>query len=798
MNVEKLKITALKHEKREDWRKAIDVYLMLIEAYESGSASSQDFSVYNRLGDLYIRINSTSLAVQSYERAVDLYADQGRTNQAIALCGKVLRVNPGRVQIYLKLARLHAEKNVVMDSQRNLLEYLERMNALGNRDDALEEVKAFADRFGRNEDVRVMLSALLRAMSRDPEAQEQLEKLADELESRGDAEGARETGDRSDEVDAADRAQEASPSDFGLVFLDTGIGSDRPASTEEPPGQSLGSAGVPVTAEDTPPADLDIDRGRYEEETDILEVESVGDLEHTSLETEDVRGVPALDGLLVDGADELSTGAEGPAEGLEVTIGSTESDEDEVTLEVAPDEDIEAESLEDEVTLEVVPDEAIGAASLEDEVTLEVVPEVTLEVAPDKDIDTESLETVPSSEPVAPLTLDPIDVVLPGEPALVVELDEADTVELLLAPIDIPVVEEPVEVEAAAGSGAGTLEFLQIEEPVGPTVEELEDRILDNPDDPAAHRALGESLIADGDVERGIEELELALQQYEKEEDWGHASDIVTELLRLEPNRIAFYQKRVELAFRSGEKSRLVEAYLALGDVLVRVGSMQKAIAVYGRVLEHDPENTLADAALQSLEPAADAPPAPVVSTAAAEASAKFVDLGKMVLETKKPKDARIRIQRTQPTGDESQDFAEILQQFKQGIEETIEASDFQSHYDLGIAFKEMGLLDEAIAEFQKALRAPDGRLRTSEALGVSFYEKGQFPVAEAILKRAIDSLAGPDNEKIGLLYWLGRAREDQGKTPEALICFRRALAVDVDFMDLGERVALLTGGNSA
>ena len=779
MNVEKLKITALKHEKREDWRKAIDVYLMLIEAYESGSASSQDFSVYNRLGDLYIKINSTSLAVQSYERAVDLYADQGRTNQAIALCGKVLRVNPGRVQIYLKLARLHAEKNVVMDSQRNLLEYLERMNALGNRDDALEEVKAFADRFGRNEDVRVMLSALLRAMSRDPEAQEQLEKLAEELESRGDAEGAQETGDRSDEVDAADRAQEASPSDFGLVFLDTGTGSDRPAHTEEPPVQSPGSAEVPVTAEDTSPADLDIDRGRYEEETDILEVESVGDLEHTSLETEDVRGVPALDGLLVDGADELSTEADGPAEELDVTTGYTESDEDEVTLEIVPDEDIEAESLEDEVTIEVVP-------------------EVTLEVAPDEDIDTESLETVSSSEPVAPLTLDPIDEVLPSEPALVVELDEADTVEVPLAPIDIPVVEEPVEVEAAAGSGAGTLEFLQIEEPVGPTVEELEDRILDNPDDPAAHRALGESLIADGDVERGIEELELALQQYEKEEDWGHASDIVTELLRLEPNRIAFYQKRVELAFRSGEKSRLVEAYLALGDVLVRVGSMQKAIAVYGRVLEHDPENTLADAALQSLEPAADAPPAPVVSTAAAEASAKFVDLGKMVLETKKPKDARIRIQRTQPTGDESQDFAEILQQFKQGIEETIEASDFQSHYDLGIAFKEMGLLDEAIAEFQKALRAPDGRLRTSEALGVSFYEKGQFPVAEAILKRAIDSLAGPDNEKIGLLYWLGRAREDQGKTPEALICFRRALAVDVDFMDLGERVALLTGGDSA
>jgi len=176
------------------------------------------------------------------------------------------------------------------------------------------------------------------------------------------------------------------------------------------------------------------------------------------------------------------------------------------------------------------------------------------------------------------------------------------------------------------------------------------------------------------------------------------------------------------------------------------------------------------------------------------DADDDFVDLGDMVLETEQPRDARIRIQRTQPTGDESQDFAEILQHFKRGIEETIEIEDFQSHYDLGIAFKEMGLLDEAIAEFQKALRAPEGRLRTSEALGVSFFEMEQFPVAEAILKRAIDSLAGPDGEKIGLLYWLGRAREEQGKTPEALLCYQRAMSVDVGFQDLSERVAMLTG----
>ena len=744
MNVEKLKITALKHEKREDWRKAIDLYLRVIESFESGVSIAQDLSVYNRVGDLYMKVKNTTSAVQSYERAVDLYADQGMTNQAIALCGKVLRVNPGRVQTYLKLARLHAEKNVVVDARKNLLEYLERMNALGNRDDALEEVKAFADRFGRNEDIRVMLSALLRAMSRDAEAKEQLEKLADQLESHGDADGARRTREHLESDSDNQSGTGSSGSD--LIFLDTSAGFDTPASIEQPPVQTPSSAEVPPVVEDAPPADLEIDRGRHEEDSEPLEIESVDDLESTSLEVDGGLGAPALEGLLIDSASELSVEAAGSVDELDVTIEHTVGDEDALSLEIEPDDDA----------------------------------------------DTESLEATPATELEADQALEVIDVGLPGEPALVVEMDEAEVEEVEEAG------EEPVAVEAAAGDAAGPLGFLQTEEPVGPTVEELEDRILDNPDDPAAHRTLGEVLIAQGDLERGTEELELALQQYEKEEDWSHASDIVTELLRLEPNRIAFYQKRVELAFRSGEKPRLVEAYLALGDVLVRVGSMQKAIAVYGRVLEHDPENTLARAALQSLDPAADAPPAPIVSPAAAQASSDFVDLGEMVLETKKPKDARIRIKRTQPTGDESHDFAEILQQFKQGIEEAIGAEDYQSHYDLGIAFKEMGLLDEAIAEFQKALRAPDGRLRTSEALGVSFYEKEQFPVAEAILKRAIDSLAGPDNEKIGLLYWLGRAREEQGKDPEALTCYRRAMAVDLGFKDLGERVARLTGGAGA
>lgn len=157
-----------------------------------------------------------------------------------------------------------------------------------------------------------------------------------------------------------------------------------------------------------------------------------------------------------------------------------------------------------------------------------------------------------------------------------------------------------------------------------------------------------------------------------------------------------------------------------------------------------------------------------------------------------------MRVEGATPTDDEQKNFEETLAEFKRGIEQNLDVDDYQTHYDLGVAFKEMGLLDEAIAEFQKALRAPEGRLRTSEALGVAFFDKGQFGIAETVLRRGVDGETGGDEAKIGLLYWLGRSAEAQGKVKDALRSYERALAVDIRFMDLGERVPRLTAGRNA
>jgi len=215
-------------------------------------------------------------------------------------------------------------------------------------------------------------------------------------------------------------------------------------------------------------------------------------------------------------------------------------------------------------------------------------------------------------------------------------------------------------------------------------------------------------------------------------------------------------------------------------------------------VIEHDAQNTRALAALGMLrppeEPKADAKDARLTIRDDAPAGVEeFVDLGALILEDQhRPRDTRMRIEDEAPTGDEQRDFAEMLEQFRKGIGENLGEEDYQAHYDLGVAFKEMGLLDDAIAEFQKAIRGADVRLKTHEALGLCFYEKGQYSVCEAILRRALDLVAPGDEERVGILYWLGRALEAQEQLPEALSLYRRVFAVSIRFEDVGTRVRTL------
>jgi len=133
-----------------------------------------------------------------------------------------------------------------------------------------------------------------------------------------------------------------------------------------------------------------------------------------------------------------------------------------------------------------------------------------------------------------------------------------------------------------------------------------------------------------------------------------------------------------------------------------------------------------------------------------------------------------------------------MLAQFKKGIEQTVGAEDAQTHYDLGVAFKEMGLLDEAISEFQIALRGGDDRLKIFEELGQCFLLKKQYNIAVKVLSRAAQAEPDDEIELIGVYYHLGRAFEELGQRDKALDAYERVVGLDLNFQDVAQRMARL------
>ena len=174
------------------------------------------------------------------------------------------------------------------------------------------------------------------------------------------------------------------------------------------------------------------------------------------------------------------------------------------------------------------------------------------------------------------------------------------------------------------------------------------------------------------------------------------------------------------------------------------------------------------------------------------DGDSEFIDLGEWLRNTEPARSTRMQVEDPKPTGDEKADFEEMLRRFKRGVAENVEAEDYEAHYDLGVAYKEMGLIDEAIAQFQQALRDPGQRVRSYEALGQCFVEKEQYPIAAALLQRATEVPGSDDQQLVGVLYLMAYATEHLGRPAEALPYYLRVFAVDIEFRDVAERVAAL------
>ncbi len=152
--------------------------------------------------------------------------------------------------------------------------------------------------------------------------------------------------------------------------------------------------------------------------------------------------------------------------------------------------------------------------------------------------------------------------------------------------------------------------------------------------------------------------------------------------------------------------------------------------------------------------------------------------------------------ERSVPTPDpeSEQSLADVFAAFRQHVADEIEGDDYRTHYDLGIAYKEMGLLDESIEQFRRVLGSPDLRPEAMAMLAVCLRDAGRFEESVRSYREAIAACREDDDVLRSLRYELGDALLGAGDADGALGEFRGVLASDPSFRDVRERVAQLEG----
>ena len=146
--------------------------------------------------------------------------------------------------------------------------------------------------------------------------------------------------------------------------------------------------------------------------------------------------------------------------------------------------------------------------------------------------------------------------------------------------------------------------------------------------------------------------------------------------------------------------------------------------------------------------------------------------------------------------GKSHNELKEVFDEFRAELGELEEDEDVETHYNLGIAYREMDLVEEAISEFQKVAKmVQNGKpfrycMQCYTLLGLCFMGRNEGKIAAMWYKKAL-AMPNLDQESVlALLYDLGVAQETGGDPAAALDSFKQVYAMNIDYRDVAGRIA--------
>ena len=256
------------------------------------------------------------------------------------------------------------------------------------------------------------------------------------------------------------------------------------------------------------------------------------------------------------------------------------------------------------------------------------------------------------------------------------------------------------------------------------TIKEYQRILQEDPNDFKTRIKLGDIYLRRGELAKAIKEYFQVGENYIREE--------------LDLKAIAIFKKILVL------NPMMIEAYYKLADLYYKRGLFGEAKTQYQKILEIKPKERKAQDGLRQIE----------------KKLSQSSTQSKRVIEDK--------IRENDPV------WNAILQELQRQLSAQLRDDDYQSHYHLGIAFKEMGLLNKAIEEFKIALMDPKLEFDGYLMLGMCHRELGNYDEAIEYFRKGL-RIKGLTNKQYEHVYYqLGLTFEECGQTENALEAFNK------------------------
>lgn len=393
---------------------------------------------------------------------------------------------------------------------------------------------------------------------------------------------------------------------------------------------------------------------------------------------------------------------------------------------------------------------------------------VTAQITP-SEVETPKVVEPPSAkieEKPAPA----VEVVLPEvkPPVEEIKVPEVEEKVLEVEPVVEQVAPEPEKKELSLDDFVSpeVAELLkdEVEVKKPPKVEDVEEEPVEVEEltEIAKTRQLAEIYLNLGEQEEAISCFRDAAEMAFKESEYAQALELYKKVADLRPLDLKSRQRLVEIAKLQNNRSMQIDFMLDLAETLNRREARTEAQSILRKVLEMDPENAIAQSLIEE------------------EAKAReFIDLGQVL--------------RTEIEGEKApssiQNINELISQFRKEVFESIGEGDYRSHYDLGVAYKGMGLHQEAIEEFEIAAKDDNLKLKSYEMIASCLMEKNKIDEAVKILNEGLAIPKRPAAEYFGLHFLLGNAYEMQKNLKMAIKSYINAANIDKSVPDLLKKI---------